>query len=104
MKLDAQGYTAGISALNRRRLEQLHRASHGTLTVAEAARILRIDATATARLLAHWCGQGWIQRLRRGLYVLVPLGAAGRVGVVADPWILTARAFAPCYIGGWSAC
>ena len=104
MKLDAQGYTAGISASNRRRLEQLHRASHGTLTVAEAARILRIDATATARLLAHWCGQGWIQRLRRGLYVLVPLGAAGRVGVVADPWILTARAFAPCYIGGWSAC
>jgi len=38
------------------------------------------------------------------LYVLVPLGAAGRVGVVADPWIFIARAFAPCYIGGWSAC
>lgn len=105
MELDAQQYTAsGISAANRRRLERLHRGSRGTVTVRDAARILAIDATAAARLLAHWRAQGWIQRARRGLYVLVPLGAAGRVGVVADPWILIARAFAPCYIGGWSAC
>jgi len=105
MELDAQQYTtSGISAANRRRLEQLHRGSKGPVTVREAAHILGIDATTTARLLAHWCAHGWIQRARRGLYVLVPLGAAGRVGVVADPWIFIARAFAPCYIGGWSAC
>ncbi len=105
MELDAQQYTAsGISAANRRRLEQLHRGSKGPVTVREAAHILGIDATTTARLLAHWCAHGWIRRVRRGLYVLVPLGAAGRVGVVADPWIFIARAFAPCYIGGWSAC
>ena len=105
MELRTQRYTTlGISAANRRRLEQLHRASRGILTVAEAARILAIDANTAARLLAHWRAQGWIQRVRRGLYVLVPLGAVGRVGVVADPWILIARAFAPCYIGGWSAC
>jgi len=105
MELNAQQYTAsGISAANRRRLEQLHRGSKGPVTVREAAHILGIDATTTARLLAHWCSHGWIQRVRRGLYVLVPLGAAGRVGVVADPWIFIARAFAPCYIGGWSAC
>jgi predicted transcriptional regulator of viral defense system len=105
MKLETQQYTvSGISATNRQRLERLHRATRGTLTVRDAARILSIDATAAARLLAHWRAQGWIQRVRRGLYVLVPLGAAGRVGVVADPWILIARAFSPCYIGGWSAC
>jgi predicted transcriptional regulator of viral defense system len=105
MELDTQQYTgSGISAANRRRLERLHRASRGTLTVREAARILGIGTTPAARLLAHWCAQGWIQRVRRGLYVLVPLGGAGRIGVVADPWILIARAFAPCYIGGWSAC
>ena len=104
-ELDAPQYTAsGISAANRRRLERLHRGSRGTVTVREAAKILGIESTATARLLAHWRAQGWIQRARRGLYVLVPLGAEGRVGVVADPWILIARAFAPCYIGGWSAC
>src|SRR3990172_5614932 len=101
MELDAQQYTAsGISAANRRRLQRPHRRSRGTVPVRDAARILVIDATAAARLLAHWRAQGWIQRARRGLYVLVPLGAAGRVGVVADPWILIARAFAPSYIGG----
>jgi predicted transcriptional regulator of viral defense system len=104
-ELNAQQYTAsGISARNRRRLERLHRASRGTVTVPEAAKILGIESTAAARLLARWRAQGWIRRARRGLYVLVPLGAEGRVGVVADPWILIARAFAPCYIGGWSAC
>jgi len=105
MKLETQRYTtSGISAANRRRLEQLHRATRGTVTVVEAAKILGLDSTTAARLLAHWSSQGWIQRARRGLYVLVPLGAAGRVGVVADPWILIARAFSPGYIGGWSAC
>lgn len=105
MELHTQQYTvSGISAANRRRLERLHRASHGTLTVQDTARVLGIDTTAAARLLSNWRAQGWIQRVRRGLYVLVPLGASGRVGVVADPWILIAQAFAPCYIGGWSAC
>jgi len=73
------------------------------VTVREAAALLGLSPNAAARLLAHWRGQGWVQRVRRGLYVLVPLGGAGRVGVVADPWVLIARAFAPCYIGGWSA-
>ena len=105
MELPASKYTAsGISATNRQRLERLHRASRGTVTVQDAAKILEIDRTSAARLLAHWRAQGWIQHVRRGLYVLVPLGAAGRVGVVGDPWILIAHAFAPCYIGGWSAC
>ena len=104
-KLNAQHYTvAGISAANRRRLEKLHRSSRGTVTVPEAAKILGVEPTAAARLLARWREQGWIRRARRGLYVLVPLGAEGGVGVVADPWILIARAFAPCYISGWSAC
>lgn len=105
MDIHTLKYTAsGISATNRRRLERLHAASRGTVTVREAGKILGIDDTAAARLLSHWQVQGWIQRARRGLYVLVPLGAAGRVGVIADPWILIGRAFAPCYIGGWSAC
>jgi predicted transcriptional regulator of viral defense system len=104
MKFKAEGYTAGISTANRRRLERLHRESQGTVTVGDAARLLGIDRTAAARLLAHWCAQGWARRVRRGLYVLVPLGAEGKVGVVADPWVLLARAFAPCYVGGWSAC
>lgn len=98
-------YTAsGISATSRDRLERLHRNTRGTVTVPEAAKILGLSDASAAPLLARWQSQGWLQRVRRGLYVLVPLGASGRVGVVADPWILMARAFAPCYIGGWSAC
>lgn len=104
MELPTAQYTAGISATNRARLERLHRSSRGLVTVAEAASVLKLSRFEAAHLLAHWNARGWVRRARRGLYVLVPMGAAGRVGVVADPWVLLAQVFAPCYIGGWSAC
>lgn len=97
-------YTAGISPLNRRRLSLIHRSARGPVTVAEAAKILELDPASTAKLLAHWHAQGWLLRVRRGLYVPVPLGVSSPSGWVEDPWGVIAKAFAPCYIGGWSAC
>jgi predicted transcriptional regulator of viral defense system len=96
--------TAGISALNRRRLDLIHRSAEGPITVGEAARILGLDRVSTAKLLAHWHTQGWLVRLRRGLYLPVPLGVSEPRKWGGDPWAVFARAFAPCYIGGWSAC
>jgi predicted transcriptional regulator of viral defense system len=43
-------------------------------------------------------------RLRRGLYLVLPLEAEAHTGgVVEDPWVLATLLFRPCYIGGWSA-
>lgn len=97
-------YTAGISALNRQRLDQIHRSARGPITVQEAAKILDLDRTSTAKLLAHWHAQGWLVRVRRGLYLPVPLGVRSPSSWVGDAWAVIARALAPCYIGGWSAC
>jgi predicted transcriptional regulator of viral defense system len=54
--------------------------------------------------LAALARRGWLVRARRGLYLLLPLEAEpGKLSVAEDPWILAREAFAPSYVGGWSA-
>jgi predicted transcriptional regulator of viral defense system len=57
-----------------------------------------------AARLARFVAGGWVTRVRRGLYLLLPLEAASATATtIEDPWILAEVLLAPCYIGGWSA-
>jgi predicted transcriptional regulator of viral defense system len=94
----------GISESNRSRLASLHRALSGTFTVEDAVKVLGMDANRVRRFLAYLASRGWLSRVRRGLYVTVPLEASAPSEWREDPWVAAARAFQPCYIGGWSAC
>ena len=95
---------AGISESNRRYLTTLHRYAHGLVDVDEAAALLKLDRVRAAKLLAQLAAQGWLRRIRRGLYVLIPLEATSPEDWTEDPWIVAERVFRPCYIAGWSAC
>ncbi len=95
---------AGISETSRRQLAKLHRHTSGLLDVDEAATLLGLDRVTTAKVLARWSSQGWVRRLRRGLYLLIPLEATSPEDWSADPWIMAERLFKPGYIAGWSAC
>lgn len=95
---------AGISETNRKHLTRLHRHAQGLVDVAEAAEILDMGRTRTARLLAQFASQGWTRQIRRGLYLLIPLDVTSPDDWHEDPWILADRLFAPAYIAGWSAC
>jgi len=66
--------------------------------------MLGFDLRRTRRLLAYLAARGWLVRVRRGLYALVPLGATEPSEWREDPWGVAAKTFAPCYVGGWSAC
>ena len=94
----------GISEDNRTLLEVLHRQVHGPFSVAGAAEAWRFDPTRAGRLLAHLAARGWLARIRRGSYALVPLGATSPGDWREDPWLVAMDSFAPCYLGGWTAC
>ena len=94
----------GIGEKNRAILDALHRKAKGPFTVAEATALLDMKREKTRRLLAHFAGQGWLSRIRRNTYGLVPLGASSPSEWREDPWIVAAKTFAPCYLGGWTAC
>jgi predicted transcriptional regulator of viral defense system len=86
-------------------LATLSRASVGSLITTQAAsRVLALPARMTADRLSRLAKAGWLTRVRRGLYFIVPLDArSGETTTVEDPWILGTVLFAPCYVGGWSA-
>lgn len=86
-------------------LAALMRASKaGLITVEAAAPVLRLSPAATSARMARLIKAGWAQRVRRGMYLLLPVEAEPGLPVTAeDPWILARELFSPCYIGGWSA-
>ena len=47
--------------------------------------------------------KGWLRRLRRGIYAIIPLEASTPRPAVEDAWPLAMELFSPCYISGWSA-
>lgn len=94
---------AGIGKTERTNLAKVMRGTKGTITVADAAKILSISRAAAGKMLSRWAQKGWISRIRRGLYVPLSIESRTADAPVEDPWIIAERLFAPCYFGGWTA-
>jgi predicted transcriptional regulator of viral defense system len=62
-----------------------------------------IRGTKGAKMLSRWAKKGWMSRVRRGLYISIPLESRTADVPLEDPWLIAERLFAPCYVGGWSA-
>ena len=97
-------HVEGINRENRALLERLHRDLPGAFDVEHASAALGLEVDRTRKLLAYLARRGWLSRVRRGLYVAVPLDTRRPGEWVEDPWVVADRIFSPCYIGGWSAC
>ncbi|HWR57904.1 MAG TPA: type IV toxin-antitoxin system AbiEi family antitoxin domain-containing protein, partial [Thermodesulfovibrionales bacterium] len=94
---------SGIGKEDRKRLSELFRETKGTISVTDAADILKVSSTDAAKMLSRWAKKGWLSRVRRGLYVRVALESRTADMPLEDAWIIAERLFSPCYIGGWSA-
>ncbi len=87
----------------RQQLAQLVAGAGDVIQVTDAARVLDLDRTAAAKTLARWTAQGWLRRVRRGVYVPVTLDTLCSEHVLDDPWVLVPGLFAPAYVGGRTA-
>ncbi|MBN1615134.1 MAG: type IV toxin-antitoxin system AbiEi family antitoxin domain-containing protein [Deltaproteobacteria bacterium] len=94
---------SGLGRDSRNRLAKVIRDTKGTFSVGEVAKILQLPADMAAKVLSRWTQQGWVSRVRQGLYVPVPLESPSTDIALEDPWIIADRLFSPGYIGGWSA-
>ncbi len=94
----------GIARKTRESLARLHRELSNPFGVEEAQEVLDLPPAKTARLLAHLAAQGWLVRLRRGVYSTVPVDAKHPQEWHVHPWLIAQQVFTPCYIGGWTAC
>ena len=93
----------GLRRASRERLSKVLRQTSGSISPADASRALNVEQTEAARLLSKWSSRGWLSRVRRGLYVPMPIESSTSDLLLDDAWIVAERLFAPCYIGGWTA-
>lgn len=93
----------GLRRTSRERLSKVLRQARGGISPADASRALNVKQSEAARLLSQWSSRGWLTRVRRGLYVPVPLESTTADLPLEDAWAVAERIFSPCYIGGWSA-
>jgi len=93
----------GINEKNRGLLDLLNRFGKNLFSIKDASKIMGLSVKDTRLYLGYFARRGWLARVKRGMYISVPLGTVSPQEYRENPWIVANRIFAPCYIGGWSA-
>lgn len=75
----------GLSAQERHVADEIARQERSTITASDIATLLEIPRSAASQILQQMTRKGWLLRVRRGLYTLVPLGIPTQAAV-EDPW------------------
>lgn len=99
----SQPHLAGLSALERRIVGALMASEVATVTADGVLRVQPMSRPAANKFLSRLHRKGWVQRLKRGMYKVVPLEARTSRPPVESAWPLAMRLFEPCYVAGWSA-
>ncbi|MCY3002523.1 MAG: type IV toxin-antitoxin system AbiEi family antitoxin domain-containing protein [Planctomycetota bacterium] len=92
-----------MSAPERRIVGALMASEAAAVSADSVLRAQPMSRRAANQLLARLHRKGWLQRLKRGLYTLVPLQSRTPHPPVESAWPLAMRLFEPCYVSGWSA-
>jgi predicted transcriptional regulator of viral defense system len=91
-----------MSPLIKKKIAQLVRELGNVFTTTDVARVLTLSSLEASQLLSRLAVQGWLTRIRRGLYAFMPIEKLDQEPI-EDPWILVPELYDPCYIGGWSS-
>jgi len=94
---------AGISGHSRRQLARLTASGRQIVSVDDAVHRLEVSRSDAAKMLARWAEQGWMRRVRRGLYIAVPVNVEHPERWTANPFVVATAVWEPCYFTGWTA-
>jgi predicted transcriptional regulator of viral defense system len=95
--------SAGISGRGRAELAQVLAAGRRFIKPADVAERLDVGADTAAKKLARWAEAGWVRRVRRGLYIGVPVYATNPAAWSEDALLVATEVWSPCYFTGWTA-
>jgi predicted transcriptional regulator of viral defense system len=94
---------AGLSARERALLGVITARGGQTVTADTLLRGQAMSRRAAHQAIDRLHRKGWLQRVKRGLYAVVPLEASSTRPALEHAWPLAMELFAPCYVSGWSA-
>jgi predicted transcriptional regulator of viral defense system len=94
---------AGISSSGRTELATVLAVAGRFVTPDAVVSALGVDRRAAAQRLARWAQEGWLRRVRRGLYIPVPVDAHAPGTWAEDAMAVATAVWSPCYFTGWTA-
>ena len=94
---------AGISREGREELAAVTSRGRRLVRIQDVAEALGMNRTDAAKKAARWADHGWLRRVRRGLYLAVPVDVESPELWSEDPAVLADAVWAPCYFTGWTA-
>lgn len=99
----AEARLAGLSTQERQILGALVAAEATGVTVEDVLRAFPMPRSSANQIISRLQRKGWLNRVRRGVYAIVPLEAATTAPAIEHAWPLAMELFDPCYVSGWSA-
>ncbi|WP_367608282.1 type IV toxin-antitoxin system AbiEi family antitoxin [Legionella sp. W05-934-2] len=93
----------GLGKLERTSVSKLWRGTKTIVTPEQAAKIWELTPAQAAKRLAWLNKKGWLERIRQGVYIMVPLESLTSDIVAEEPFAIASEVFDPCYIGGVNA-
>jgi predicted transcriptional regulator of viral defense system len=103
MKLQSEVEQAGISKKERLLIDSAFVAGKTIIKMEDVMGILDISKQQSSLMLSRLTRKGWLQRLKAGIYLIVPLGSDSGNPIPEDAWAIAMEIFSPGYIGGWTA-
>lgn len=93
----------GIGKKYRQRLTEVLEKAQGYIDLELVHKTLNIPRPLACTYLSRWTKNGWLKRIKRGIYVPIDLTTKDLSLPIEDPWIIAHALFSPCYLGGWTA-
>ena len=75
----------------------------GIVTPTIVSNTLNIPNQEAGRILSRWSTQGWVKRIKYGVYIPLPVEDPSGKATMEDAWVLADRLFTPGYFSGFSA-
>jgi predicted transcriptional regulator of viral defense system len=94
---------AGIGQAERHVLDTMTRLGKAAIRATDLENEFGYRRAISNLMLSRLAKKGWLQRLKSGIYRIVPLGSESANPMPADAWSIAMELFSPCYISGWTA-
>jgi predicted transcriptional regulator of viral defense system len=93
----------GLSTQERAIVSVLDADERRTVTVDDVINVHACSRPVAHQILSRLHRKGWLRRIKRGVYTLVPLSSRTNAPAMEDSWAIAMTLFRPAFISGWSA-
>ncbi len=94
---------AGLSAQERKIISHFSALEQDTINADDLIKLHPCRRATANQILSRLAQKGWLQRLKHGVYTIVPLSSTTATPVIENVWPLAMELFRPAFISGWSA-